>query len=314
MTMAVAVLGAGGFIGSHVAKSLIESGEEVLLVASREPRSESRRQTWEAASKRIVADLRRDAVDLHGCSVVYNFAADMGGVGYFSEAQVGPYLSNSRITFNVIEMCQSQRVEKAFFASSACAYPTPIQMSEGFAPLLTEDLLEMGPADQLYGREKLLICVVSRHLSFDCRVGILHTIYGDHELSDPTRMKFPTAIARKVLQARTSNRIEIWGNGKQLRSYLWIDDAVSKILAVMNGENPGPLNIGFQGAISVLDVVKLCCEHLGISPEIVTNSNRPSGVLARDCSNAKFWNLYGRLEPTDYRSGFGKLLDSILGT
>ncbi len=310
--MAVAVVGASGFVGSHIAKFLIESGEEVLVLASREPSSESRREIWEAASHRVITDLRQTHADLQGCNVVYNFAADMGGVGYFSEAQIQPYFSNSRITFNMIEMCEKQGVEKAFFASSACAYPTTIQMSEGFAPLLTEDLLEMGPADQMYGREKLMVCAIARHLNFDCRVGILHTIYGDHDFSDPTRMKFPTAIAHKAIQARTSNHIEIWGNGKQLRSYLWIDDAVSKILACMNGTNPGPLNIGFQGAISVLDVVRLCCDHLEISPEIVSNSEKPSGVLARDCSNAKFWSLHGKLEPTDYRSGFGKLLDSIL--
>lgn len=310
--MSIAVLGASGFIGSHVAKSLIASGEEVLVVASREPSSVSRREIWESASQRVVADLRQTRADLHGCTVVYNFAADMGGVGYFSDAQIAPYLSNSRITFNVIEMCHSQKVEKAFFASSACAYPTTIQMSEGYAPLLTEDLLEMGPADQMYGREKLMICAIARHLNFDCRVGILHTIYGDQDLSDPVRMKFPTAIAHKVIEARTSKKVEVWGNGKQLRSYLWIDDAVSKILTLMSGVNPGPINIGYQGAISVLDVLNLCARHLGVSPEIVTNSQKPSGVLARDCSNAKFWNLYGNLEPTNYQSGFGKLLDSIL--
>ena len=310
--MAIAVIGATGFIGSHVVKSLIASGEEVLVVASREPSSESRREIWETASQRVVVDLRDSGADLHGCTVVYNFAADMGGVGYFSEAQIGPYVTNSRITFNVIEMCHSQKVEKAFFASSACAYPTMVQMSEGHAPLLSEDLLEMGPADQMYGREKLMICAIARHLNFDCRVGILHTIYGDQDLSDPVRMKFPTAIARKVIEARASNRVEVWGNGKQLRSYLWIDDAVSKILTLMSGVNPGPINIGYQGAISVLDVVDICARHLGFSPEIVTNSHKPSGVLARDCSNAKFWNLYGNLEPTNYQSGFGKLLDLIL--
>jgi len=310
--MAIAVMGASGFIGSRVARSLIESGHEVLVVASREPRAASRREVWEAAAKRVVADLRQTKVDLNGCTVIYNFAADMGGVGYFSENQIKPYITNSRITFNVIEMCQSQKVEKAFLASSACAYPTQIQMSEGFAPLLSEDLLELGPADQMYGREKLMICAIARHLDFDCRVGILHTIYGDHDLSEPTRMKFPTAIARKAIEALTSNQIEIWGNGKQLRSYLWIEDAVTKILACMEGPNPGAVNIGYQGAVSVLDVARICSDHLGISPNIVLNFQEPSGVLARDCSNEKFWSLYGRLEPTNYQTGFGKLIDEII--
>jgi len=236
----------------------------------------------------------------------------MGGVGYFSEAQVAPFISNSRITFNVLEMCASQGISRAFMASSACAYPVPIQMIEGAAPLLTEDLLESGPADQMYGREKLMICALSRHLPFDCRVGVIHTVYGDSDSVDETRMKFPTAIARKVLKAGTTGQVEIWGNGKQLRSYLWIDDAVAKIIRIMEGDNPGPINIGYQGAISVLDVVNLCSTHLGISPQVLSNTTRPSGVLARDCSNKKFWNLYGRMEKVGYSNGFGMLIDALV--
>jgi GDP-D-mannose 3',5'-epimerase len=311
--MAVAVLGAGGFIGSHLTRALIDGGADVLVVGSREPTGDARREVWEAASGRVVADLREGHVDLLGCSTVFNMAADMGGVGYFSEAQVGPYISNSRITFNVLEMCLSQKVSKAFMSSSACAYPTQLQMTPGVAPRLSEDLLEMGPADQMYGREKLMICALSEHLPFDCRVGILHTVYGDAEASDETRMKFPTAIARKALQARETNRIEVWGDGSQLRSYLWVDDAVAKILRVMDGENYGPVNIGYQGAVSVMDVVRICCEHLAIAPEVITDSNRPSGVLGRDCCNRQFWDRYGLMEPTDYTTGFGRLIDGLDG-
>lgn len=309
--MSIAVLGAGGFIGSKIAEALIQRGEEVLVVSHREPRGVIRRQVWESAHERALVDLRTETVDLRGCLQVFNFAADMGGVGYFSQAQVGPYIANSRITFNVLELTAVQSVEKLFMASSACAYPVQLQQSLGEAPQLSENLLEFGPPDQMYGREKLMVCALASHVDIDCRVGILHTTYGDSESVSPRRMKFPTAIARKSLDARDSGRIKIWGDGSQMRSYLWIDDAVLKILRIMEGENPGPINIGYQGAISVSDVVQICVDHLGIEPQIVTDLDAPSGVLARDCSNAKFWSLYGQMEPTDYRLGFGLLLDEL---
>jgi len=309
--VAVAVLGAGGFIGSRVAQELILRGEEVVVVSHRKPTSRSRHQIWESAHQQIIADLRSDVVDLMGCERVFNFAADMGGVGYFSQAQIGPYITNSRITFNVLEMVGTQNLSSLFMASSACAYPVQLQQARGAAPELSEDLLELGPADQMYGREKLMVCALAERVDFDCRVGILHTIYGDAESASSIKMKFPTAIARKALEARSSGRITIWGDGTQLRSYLWIDDAVSKILRVMEGNNPGPINIGRQGAISVRDVVSICNTHLGSSPVIETDLNAPSGVLSRDCSNDRFWSLYGKMEPTAYAEGFGRLIDQI---
>lgn len=309
--MAVAILGAGGFIGSQVAQALILQGEEVVVVSHRKPSSPGRSEIWDAAHHRIVADLRSDVVDLMGCERIFNFAADMGGVGYFSQAQVGPYITNSRITFNVLEMAGSQNVSSLFMASSACAYPVQMQQQPGQAPKLDEALLELGPADQMYGREKLMVCALAERVDFDCRVGVLHTIYGDAESATMTKMKFPTAVARKALEARETGSITIWGDGSQLRSYLWIDDAVSKILRVMDGNNPGPINIGRQGAISVNEVVSICSTHLGISPRVETDLSSPTGVMSRDCSNARFWSLYGEMEPTDYDTGFGRLIDQI---
>ena len=309
--MATAVLGAGGFIGSRVVEELVSRGEEVLAVSHRIPTLQRRSQAWESAQHKVVADLRSESVDLLGCDRVFNFAADMGGVGYFSQAQIGPYITNSRITFNVLEIAGSQGVDCLFMASSACAYPVQLQQQTGHAPKLTEDLLELGPADQMYGREKLMMCALAERVDFDCRVGILHTIYGDAESTSWTKMKFPTAIARKALKARATNEITIWGDGSQLRSYLWIDDAVAKILRLMEGPNPGPINIGRQGAISVREVVSICSRHLGIFPTVSTDLSSPSGVRSRDCSNERFWSLYGHMEPTEYEIGFGTLINEI---
>lgn len=309
--MATAVLGATGFIGSHVARALIECGDEVLVFGRHAPPSDETLEVWDRASERCIIDLEESLPDFMGADRIFNFAADMGGVGYFTDAQVGPFITNSRITFNVLEACEQQAVDQVFLASSACAYPIGLQMNEGVAPLLSEDLLETGAADQMYGREKLMTVALSRHLSFDCRVGILHTIYGDDKVGNLQRMKFPTAVAMKAVRALSGRPLEIWGDGSQLRSYLWIDDAVSKILAVMEGPPIGPVNIGKQGAISVNEVTRICCDHLGIKPEVIYRKDKPTGVQSRDCSNAKFWSVFGEMEPVDYQEGFATLVDRV---
>lgn len=305
---AVAVLGAGGFIGSRVAMKLIERGYEVCVVAKNVPEGGVPLLAWEAADHRLIADLSHEKPDLRGCEIVFNFAADMGGVGYFSGHQIGPYIQNSKITFNVLEICAEQGIQTCFMASSACAYPIDLQMTADAAPKLSEDLLETGPADQMYGREKLMLIALARHASFDCRVGVLHTIYGDTSIGNRAKMKFPTTVALKSVEAIDSGRMTLWGDGRQLRSYLWIDDAVNKIILVGLGDTyEGPVNIGKEGSISVRDVAAICANALGIDPEISWDSNMPSGVLSRDCDNSKFQRLYGFLDTTSYDAGFRSL-------
>ena len=151
---------------------------------------------------------------------------------------------------------------------------------------------------------------LSERSPIDARVGILHTVYGIGQDKDGERMKFPTAIATKMLKARQTGTVEIWGDGRQLRSYLWADDAIDKIQALMaDEENPGPVNIGRQGAISVMGVAAICQDIVGITPTYTFTDAKPSGVLSRDCDNAIFWDRYGRMEPTGYHEGFTRLID-----
>ena len=308
--MDAVVLGAGGFLGSHMVKRLTEQGHNVLAVTHNAPTDPFRRAAWDGAADRELLDLRRDHLSLRGAQVVYNFAADMGGVGYFNAHDFWPYLNNSRITFNVLESCARSDVDCVFMASSACAYPTEAQMTPDLAPLLHEGLLEQGTPDLMYGREKLMLTRLAQRVPFDARVGILHTIYGIGQDREGERMKFPTAIATKMLAARKSGTVEVWGDGRQLRSYLWIDDAIDKIQALMaDYDNPGPMNIGRQGAISVLGVAAICQDIVGITPRYTFTDDKPSGVLSRDCDNAAFWGRYGYMEPTDYREGFTRLID-----
>ena len=293
--MDVAVTGAAGFIGSRMVEHLRAQGHSVLALT------------------RDDCDLSTTVPDFAGCSVVYHFAADMGGVGYFSAHDWWPPIVNGRITANVMQACAEQGVKRAFFAASACAYPTEGQRRRGRAPLLSEDMLEHGQPDQMYGREKLMMLRLAERAPFDARVGILHTVYGDPVDRGP-RTKFPTAIVRKVLAARETGVVPVWGDGSQLRSYLWIDDAVRKIERVMGDGYRGPVNIGYQGAVSVAQVVHLVCALVGVEPRIEYDTSAPAGVAGRDCDNAKFWNLYGDMEPTSYADGFGRLISAVEAT
>ena len=307
--MDVAVTGAGGFIGSSMVGYLADRGHNVMAIARNIPRDPQRLSNWNKAQRVQLVALNKYQPNLDGIEVVYHLAADHGGVGYFHAHDFWPYIVNMRIDSNVLEACIKADVSRTFVASSACAYPTTMQMEPGSPPQLHEGLLEYGPADQMYGRAKLMLTLLGQHAPIDVRVGILHTIYGTGQTHAGERMKFPTAIATKMLAARDTGHVEIWGNGEQLRSYLWIDDALAKIEALtMDSENIGPTNIGYQGAVSVREVAELCAQIVGINPAYTYTTDRPSGVLSRDCSNAKFWQRYGHMENTGYAEGFGRLI------
>ena len=308
--MDIAVTGAGGFIGSSMVAYLAQRGHNVLAIERRPPREPSRMEAWRRAHGHQVVDLDREHPDFSGVQVVYHFAADHGGVGYFHAHDFWPYVTNTRIDSNVLEAMIDAGVERAFVAASACAYPTTLQMTPGHAPLLSEDCLETGPPDQMYGRAKLMLLRLAERAPMDVRVGILHTVYGVGQDHSNDRAKFPTAIVSKMLAARQTGSVEIWGDGQQLRSYLWIDDALAKIEALtMDPDNIGPTNIGYQGAASVRDIAQLCADLLGIKPTFHFTTDKPSGVLSRDCDNTKFWDRYGHMEPTGYAQGFGRLIE-----
>lgn len=313
--MDIAITGAGGFIGSNMVRYLADKGHNVLAIDRKEPKDETRKSAWSRAHESQIVSLQEHEPDLAGIDVVYHFAADMGGVGYFHYHDFWPYIVNTRIDCNVLEAMVNAGVPRGFVASSACIYPTEMQYFPHRAPLLYEDLAETGTPDQMYGRAKLMLLRLAERAPVDIRVGILHTVYGTGQERAGERMKFPTAIATKTLTARETGTVEIWGDGHQLRSYLWIDDALAKIEALtMNEENIGPTNIGYQGAVSVREVAQLCANIVGIEPQYTYTTDRPSGVLSRDCDNTKFWDAFGHMEPTTYAEGFKQLLEWLVSS
>jgi len=303
------ITGAGGFIGSHVAWHLINQGEKVVVYGTKAPTDPFRLNAWQSAAEHKFLDLRHEIPDFTSADRVLHFAADMGGVGYFTAHDYKPFINNARMTFNVLDAVHRYGTPRTFLAASACAYPIVFQQSLRTSKPLAEWMLDSGTPDQMYGREKLNMVMLAERSAVDVRVGLLHTIYGIGQESEGERVKFPVAAVKKILQARDTGVVDCWGTGEQLRSYLYIDDAVRKILAVVNGENRKPVNIGFAGNISCIDVLRLCADIVGIDPEYVFSTDKPSGVVNRDCNNELFDSLYGNMDTVGYRDGFSRLIN-----
>lgn len=302
--MKAVVLGGGGFIGSHVAASLAEQGHSVKVVDIHFP---ALRQEWWQKATVNKHDLRlkdRAVKAVDGADFVFHFAADMGGVGYFHSAADAPAATtNMRIDLNVLEACK-QAGTPFFYASSACAYPVTGQTHDGEHEL-AEGLLGQGPADQLYGEEKRFMTLLCEQEPL-ARVGVFHTVYGPGQEWEGPRTKFPPAICRKV---KDGGEIEIWGDGSQVRTFLFIDDAVKRIFDVAFGAYGGAVNIGSDEQVTVRGCAEGLCDHAGVDPVFRFDSSKPTGVAARASDNTIFYERYGQCETVSAADGLGRLFD-----
>jgi len=310
----IAVLGGGGFIGSNLVKRLVEENRyRVMAYDVNWPAY--RQKCWEGAET-YFADLTdfdhvQDAVA--GADMVFHLAADMGGVEYFhSNADYTAAVYNARITQNVLAAIGRQRGIRLVYASSACAAATEHQYIDGYAPALNEKDLYWGTPDQLYGAEKRFGAWMCEKAPFDARVAIFHTVYGPYQEHEGIKMKFPTAVVQKALQARESGELELFGNGMQLRSYLYIDDAIDRLLQLgALCYNPGPMMIGSDKVHTCIEVARIAIGHAGAyGAEIKFNLNKttaPTGVLGRNCDSSKYYNLFGKTEEVEIKDGLERL-------
>ena len=310
--MKIVVLGGSGFMGANMIKFLKEKGHYVRAVGrSFKP---ARAALYKYADQVTALDLcvlSNCLLAVEGMDYVVALQADMGGVGYFSANDYTPYINNMTMDMNILQACQAMKVKRLYYSSSACIYPVNLQMREGDAPMLEENLLNYSAeADQMYGWEKLMMTKLCERAPFDARVGIQHTVFGEYQEIEGERMKFPTAIATKAIESqRTHKPIEIWGNGKQIRTFTYIEDAMEKIYEVlMAKEYHGAVNIGSEEEVTVDDVAKICCEILGFEPKFEHTKDKPSGVLARGCSNKKYDMYYKYRNKFTTKQGFERLL------
>ncbi len=282
------VLGAGGFIGSHLVKSLKEDGYWVRGVDLKFPDfSES------AADDFVIGDLRNQTfvsniID-RKFDEVYQLAADMGGAGYiFTGENDADVMHNSAtINLNVIEACRKRNCKNIFYSSSACMYPEHNQLDPN-NPNCSEDSAYPANPDSEYGWEKLfserLFLAYNRNHGMNCSVGRYHNIFGPEGTWTGGKEKAPAAICRKVAKAQNNDIIEIWGDGLQTRSFLYIDECVLGTKKLLRSNFHGPVNIGSEEMISINDLAKMV---IAISNKQITIKNipGPEGVRGRNSDN-----------------------------
>ena len=286
----VLVTGAGGFIGGHLVKRLREEGFEKIRAVDQKPISE-----WYQVFEKIdnqVLDLK----GLDACRTatenvisVYNLAADMGGMG-FIELNKGACMLSVLINTHLLLAARDANVKRFFFASSACVYNGEKQKDPNITALKEKDAYPALPEDG-YGWEKLFSERMCRHFREDfglaARIDRYHIVYGPYGTYDGGREKAPAAICRKVIQAKLSEdkQIEIWGDGNQTRSFMYIDDCVEGTRMIMDSDFVEPINLGSSELVSINQLVDIVEEIAGIRLKRKYNLTAPKGVNGRNSDN-----------------------------
>ena len=289
MRRKIAVTGGGGFIGGHLVGALLAQGHEVRCV-DRKPTGDWL-QVHEGAEN-VVADLQRIDACMAACEGMdecYQLAADMGGVGFIENNKALCMLS-VLINTHMLLAAGEHGLESFFYSSSACVYNVDKQKSEDAAPLREADAYPAKPEDG-YGWEKLFSERMCRHFREDfglrTRVARYHNVYGPHGDWDGGREKAPAAICRKVVQAKRSGKlaIEIWGDGKQTRSFMYIDDCLKGTQDVMNSGILEPINLGSNELTTIDGLVDTVEEIASVKLERHYKLDAPKGVNGRNSDN-----------------------------
>jgi len=296
------VLGAGGFIGSHLVRRLKDEGFWVRGVDLKYPEFSDT-----AADDFVIGDLRdqyicRQVIDRR-FDEVYQLAADMGGAGYiFTGEHDADIMHNSAtINLNVVDACQRRNIKNVFYSSSACMYPSHNQ-EDPDNPNCVEDSAYPANPDSEYGWEKLfserLFLAYNRNHGMNCRVARFHNIFGPEGTWTGGREKAPAAVCRKVASAEEYGTIEIWGDGKQTRSFLYIDECLEGVVRLMRSTAfTGPVNIGSEEMVTINQLADMV---IGISGKHLSVKNIPGpvGVRGRRSDNRLIKAKLG-WEPTE---------------
>ena len=306
----VLVAGGGGFIGGHLVESLLNDGLEVRSVDLK-PQTE-----WyqvHDGAENVVADLSEkqaciDAVD--GASVVYNLACDMGGMGFIENNRALCMLS-VLINTHLLMAAKDAEVSQYFYASSACVYAAGKQTDPNVTALAEADAYPAMPEDG-YGWEKLFSERMCRHyyedFGLETRVGRYHNVYGPEGTWTGGREKAPAAICRKVAEAKLSGNhtIDVWGDGLQTRSFMYVDDCVKGTKMLLNSDFRDPINIGSAELISINGLVDLVADIAGITVDRVHDLSAPQGVRGRNSDNTLINEVMGWEPSITLRDGLEK--------
>ncbi|HEV2273456.1 MAG TPA: NAD-dependent epimerase/dehydratase family protein [Acidobacteriaceae bacterium] len=312
----VVVCGAGGFIGGHLVGSLLADGADVVRAIDIKPIED-----WyqvQPAVQNLVLDLKDPEnclIAADGVDVVFQLAADMGGMGFIENNKALCMLSVLTNT-HMLVAAQKKGVERFFYASSACVYNGDKQKNPKVVPLKEEDAYPAMPEDG-YGWEKLFSERMCRHFEEDfglqCRVARYHNVYGPFGTWSGGREKAPAAICRKVIEAKISGKheIEIWGDGKQTRSFMYIDDCTYGTQAILESEIHEPINLGSSELVTINQLVDIVEEIGGIKLKRIYNLNAPKGVNGRNSDNTRIQKYLGWEPSTPLKKGLTRTYEWI---
>jgi len=307
----VVVSGAGGFIGGHLVNNLLASGASKIRAVDIKPLD----QWYQLVPG--VDNLCLDLKDKESCyqavagaESVFQLAADMGGMGFIENNRALCMLS-VLINTHMLMAAKDLGVQRFLYSSSACVYNGDKQKTPDVIPLREEDAYPALPEDG-YGWEKLFSERMCRHFEEDfglqCRVARFHNVYGPYGTWDGGREKAPAAICRKVLEAKLSgnHQIEIWGDGHQTRSFMYIDDCVQGIKAIFESNIHEPINLGSSELVTINRLVDVVEEIAGIKLHRNYNLRAPRGVNGRNSDNTKIKQYLGWEPSTRLRDGMAK--------
>jgi len=287
----ILVVGAGGFIGGHLVKKLLDNGNSIVSTDIKP--KEYWFQDFETTENYYSMDMK----DIYNCrkvtkniDYVFNMACNMGGMG-FIENNKAECMQSVLINTNLLIACKENEIKKYFFSSSACAYNKTKQKKVFIEGLKEGDAYPADPEDG-YGWEKLFSERMCRHFMEDygieVRVARYHNIYGPYGTYDGGREKAPAALCRKVIKAKKNrdNKIEVWGDGLQTRSFLYVDDCIDGTLRLFESDYSDPLNIGSDEQVSINQMIEIIEDISGIEKlERVYQLDKPKGVRGRSSNN-----------------------------
>ena len=286
----ILIVGAGGFIGGHLASRLLKDGNSIVAVDIKP--KEYWFQDFEEAKNYYAMDMK----NIDNCKkitkkidYVFNMACNMGGMG-FIENNKAECMQSVLINTNLLISCKENKIKRYFFSSSACAYNKTKQQEVFVEGLREEDAYPADPEDG-YGWEKLFSERMCRHFMEDygiqVRIARYHNIYGPYGTFDGGREKAPAALCRKVLNAKKNeNKIEVWGDGEQTRTFLYIDDCIEGTLRLFESEYSEPINIGSDEQVSINQMIEII-EDISATKRLerIYQLDKPKGVRGRSSNN-----------------------------
>jgi nucleoside-diphosphate-sugar epimerase len=304
----VLVAGAGGFIGGHLVAHLRNQGVSHIRAVDRKPIAEWY-QVFPDVENMMLDLSAKPACDkaVSGMTQLYNLAADMGGMG-FIETHKAECMLSVLINTHLLMAAREAGLSRFFYSSSACVYNADLQRNTQVTALREEDAYPAMPEDG-YGWEKLFSERMCRHFyedyGLETRVARYHNVYGPHGTYDGGREKAPAAICRKVIQAKLSgsSEIEIWGDGEQTRSFMYIDDCIKGSERIFEEGHLPPLNLGSDRLISINALVDIVEDLAGVKLKRVYNLDAPKGVRGRNSDNTLLQATMGWAPATPLEAG-----------